>query len=82
MVFGLKLSELHSESARGIDSLLTAFGGTWPPKPDFADWPDSWRPFVELCDAMSANLLGWKDPTRFRKYIEGELESHVSHVIF
>ena len=79
--------ELHSARENGntedhpyvkaVDDMMEAFGGQWPPRPKFSDWPAVWTVYARLCDDAPEQIFGLNDAAKFRLWIEDRLHKEV-----
>ena len=60
-----------------LDKLILSYGNTWPPKPDFSDWPTCWNIYQTLCDEMPGRLNQTGNPDRFRDWMKSALHQVV-----
>ena len=71
-----KIAVTHP-AQRAIDRMVLVYGGQWPPRPQFDDWPLSWRAFQEIADDMAQACHDINNATEFREWMKDQLKKKV-----
>ena len=61
-----------------LANMYTAYGGQWPPRASFEDWPKSFNVYQEIADEMPGKMAEFNNVQNFRKWLEHQLDSKVN----
>lgn len=62
---------------QAITEMVEAYGGQWPPRPSFQNWPSAWNAYVTIADDMPRKCHELNDAGKFRKWMEHQVDELV-----